>query len=116
MSESNDTVETAYGVLDRAALAEAQANYDTRVLLRMVDELDSLLAEVRAEDGLRDMLLRLHAMAHTVITGAGMAAPTDEESLPELAFDTVAELRRMIVALQAWVRRIEPLDQLAPRH
>lgn len=76
MSDSDDTVETAYGRLDRAALRQAQHTYDTTILLRMVDDLDAMLAEARAEDGLRDMLLRLHGMAHTVINGAGMTVAT----------------------------------------
>jgi hypothetical protein len=41
---------------------------------------------------MRDMLLRLHGMAHTVINGASMSVPPGEESLPELAFDVTAEL------------------------
>ncbi|MFJ4294222.1 Tn3 family transposase post-transcriptional regulator TnpC [Cupriavidus sp. NPDC089707] len=80
MNDSDETVETAYGRLDRAALRQAQDTYDTAILLRMVDELDALLADARAEDGLRDMLLRLHGMAHTVINGAGMTVATGEES------------------------------------
>lgn len=116
MSDSDDTVETAYGRLDRAALRQAQDTYDTTILLRMVDDLDAMLAEARAEDGLRDMLLRLHGMAHTVINGAGMTVATDEESLPELAFDTLAEVLRIVTMLQGWFRKIEPLEQLTPRN
>ncbi|WP_245176331.1 Tn3 family transposase post-transcriptional regulator TnpC [Cupriavidus sp. AcVe19-6a] len=100
MSDSDETVETAYGRLDRAALRQAQDTYDTTLLLRMVDELDAMLAEARAEDGLRDTLLRLHGMAHTVINGAGMTVATGEESLPELAFDTLAEVLRIVMMLQ----------------
>lgn len=116
MSEMNDTIETAYGRVDRTALREAQDTYDTAALLRMVDELDALLASARQEDGLRDMLLRLHGMAHTVINGAGMSVPTDEESLPELAFDISTEVLRMVTLLQEWRRRLEPLEQLTPRN
>lgn len=82
MSNSDDTVETAqtaYGRLDRAALLQAQHTYDTTSLLRMVDDLDAMLGEARGEDGLRDMLLRLHGMAHTVINGTGMTVATGEE-------------------------------------
>lgn len=116
MSDSDDTIETAYGRLDRATLREVQDTYDTTALLRMVDELDALLVGAREEDGLRDMLLRLHGMAHTVINGAGMSVPTDEESLPELAFDISAEVLRIVTLLQGWRRRLEPLEQLTPRN
>lgn len=116
MSDSDDTVETAYGRLDRTALRDAQDTYDTTALLHMVDELDAMLAGARVEDGLRDMLLRLHGMAHTVINGAGMSVSTGEESLPELAFDSMAEVLRIITMLQGWLRRIEPLERLTPRN
>ncbi|EKZ97702.1 hypothetical protein D769_19018 [Cupriavidus sp. HMR-1] len=116
MSDSEDTVETAYGRLDRAALQQAQDTYDTTLLLRMVDDLDAMLAEARAEDGLRDMVLRLHGMAHTVINRARMTVATGEESLPELAFDTQAEVLRIVTMLQDWLRQIEPLEQLTPRN
>ncbi|KWR75302.1 Tn3 family transposase post-transcriptional regulator TnpC [Cupriavidus sp. IDO] len=116
MSDSDDTVETAYGCLDRAALLQAQHTYDTTSLLRIVDDLDAMLGEARGEDGLRDMLLRLHGMAHTVINGAGMTVATGEESLPELAFDALSEVLRIVTMLQGWLRQIEPLEQLAPRN
>jgi len=116
MSDSDDTVESAYGRLDRAGLREAQDTYDTTALLRMVEELDELLTGVRAEDGLRDMLLRLHGMAHTVVNGAGMTVATEEESLPELAFDVTAEVLRTIMMLQGWVRQLEPLERLTARN
>lgn len=53
----------------------------------MVDELDAMVVAVRDRDGLRESLLRLHAMARTVINGAGMSVAANRESLPELAGD-----------------------------
>jgi hypothetical protein len=85
MRESKNTVATAYGPLDKAALLEAQNRYDTRGLLQAVDELDELVAAVTAEDGVRDMLLRLHGTAHTMIDGAELSVATNRETLPELA-------------------------------
>lgn len=115
MSETRNTVPTAYGRVDERALRGLQDTYDTSGLLRMVDELDTILAEAREEDGLRDMLLRLHGMAHTVINGAGISVPTGEDTLPELAFDTMAEVQRMAVVLRTWLQRLEPLERLTPR-
>jgi hypothetical protein len=62
------------------------------------------------------MLLYLHAMAHTLINGAGMTVPANDESLPELASDISAELLQIILLLQEWRRQLEPLEQLAPRN
>lgn len=115
MSDPEDTIVTAYGRLDRAALLEAQNTYDTRTLLQAVDELDQIVSATVGEDGLRDMLLRLHGMAHTVVNGAGLTVATDQESLPELAFDAIAEMREVVSTLQRWIKHIEPLERLQAR-
>ena len=88
MIDSGETVVTAYGRLDKTALLEPQNTYDTRVLLMVVEQLDKFIAAARGQDGLRDMLLRLHGMAHSVVNGAGLSVATGEETLPELAYDS----------------------------
>lgn len=108
-----DTVVTAYGRLDKAALEHAQNSFDTTTVLKMVDELDAMVEAVRDRDGLRERLLRLHAMAHTVINGAGMSVAANRESLPELAGDLVSEIQGMISRLQVCVSQLEPLEELA---
>lgn len=115
MSDSDDTIVTPYGRLDRAALLELENTYDTRVLLKAVEQLDQVLGAARAQDGLRDTLLRLHSMAHTVVNGAGMVANAKGDTLPELAFDTTSELRELVETLQRWIKQIEPLERLQPR-
>ena len=114
MSETEDSVETPYGRLDRAALTRARESYDTAGLLRTVGELDEWIAAVHGEDGFADLLLRLHSMAHTVINGAPMDVAGDE-TLPELAQDLIMDLEETIAKLQGWVKRIEPLEALATR-
>ena len=111
---SDLTTSTAYGTLDSAALQEAEQSFDTRSLLRMVDELDRFTIPARQEGGLRDQLLRLHAMAHTVINGARLSAPAGE-SLPELATDVLSEVQDAIDTLQRWVRPLEVLQNLMAR-
>jgi hypothetical protein len=70
MSKLDTVIETAYGLLNRGERwNSAQESYDTTALVRLVGELDRMLAEARDADGLRDMLLRLHGMAHTVREG-----------------------------------------------
>ncbi|MBT9511138.1 MAG: hypothetical protein IV104_02215 [Acidovorax sp.] len=112
MSDPEITVLTAYGRLDRAALTRLQSTYDTSKLLRAVEQLDSFVGNVRGQDGLRDVLLRLHGMAHAVVNGAGLSGSADEESLPELAFEATSEFRQTIATLQGWVKLIEPLETL----
>ncbi|MBF8179151.1 Tn3 family transposase post-transcriptional regulator TnpC [Herminiimonas contaminans] len=115
MNESRNTVMTAYGRLDETALLEVQNNYDTSVLLRIVEDLAELLSTDGDRDGLRHMLLRLHGMAHSVINGAGLTVSTEAETLPELAGEFIEEAEEMISRLQGWIKQIEPLEQLAVR-
>lgn len=44
-----------------------------------------------------------------------MTVATGEESLPELATDTMAEVLEIVSMLRGWLRRIEPLKRLMPR-
>lgn len=110
---NDQTVSTPYGLMDRAALQEVEQSFDTRTLLKMVEELDRFTIGARHQDGLRDQVLQLHAMANSVINGAGLSAPAGE-SLPEIAGDLVCELEEAIEMLQRWVRPLEILRDLAP--
>lgn len=112
MSKPMETIQTVHGRLDSVNLQKILDSYDTQGLLTAIDELDKLVNEVRGEGGLRDMLLRLHAMAHTVINGAPMAVSGDQESLPELATEVAMQLHEAVSLLQQWTRRIEPLESL----
>ena len=111
---SEQTTFTPYGILDTEALQEAEQSFDTRVLLRMVEELDRFTIPARQEDGLRDQLLCLHAMAHSVINGARMSAPASE-SLPELAGVVLDEVQESIAVLQRWLEPLQTLQALAAR-
>ncbi|MEF9947757.1 MAG: Tn3 family transposase post-transcriptional regulator TnpC [Comamonas sp.] len=112
MSDPETTVLTAYGRLDRVALTRLQSTYDTSKLLRAVEQLDRFVGNARGQDGLRDVLLRVHGMAHAVVNGAGLSGSADEESLPELAFEATSEIRQTIATLQGWLKLIEPLETL----
>lgn len=105
-------IETVHGPLDRRALEQVRESYDTTCLLRTVDELAELLRDVLGEESWRDRLLRLHAMAHTVVNDAGFTGAA-AETLPELATDIAGQMAEAIERLQVWIRRIEPLEGLA---
>jgi hypothetical protein len=112
---ASSTVRTAYGLLDEQGLLDLQNSYDTRQLLVMVEGLDRLVGDWRREDGLRDAVLRLHGMAHTVINGALLAPSANRETLPELAWDIASDLREAVDTLQQWIRLLDPLEELQPR-
>lgn len=115
MTDASSTTSTAYGLVDSAALGELQASFDTSMLLRMVDEIDVCASAARGENSLREMVLRLHAMTHTVINGAGMSVDTDAETLPELAEAIVEEMTETAERMRKWIAKIEPLTRLEPR-
>lgn len=110
--KAEGSVKTPYGALDRDVLSKLRDEYDTTALLKIIDELDDLTADARGEDGLRDLLLRLHSMAHTVINDADINVPANSESLPELAQEITLQLSSAITLMEKWVRRIAPLEKL----
>lgn len=114
MTKKQDgTIATAYGLVDRTALIELEDTYDTRSLLVAVDELGQLAIALTGPNSLRDTLLELHGMAHTVINGVGISVPTDNERLPEVAACAISDIDTMISTLRRIAKQIEPLANLA---
>jgi hypothetical protein len=109
---NDQTISTPYGLMDRVALHEAEQSFDTLVLLRMVEELDRFTVDARQQDGLRDQLMQLHAMAHSVINGARLSVPAGE-SLTEAAADVLNGIDELIESLQHWRKPLEVLRDLA---
>lgn len=107
---------TAYGEVDAAALEQLRESYDTTQLLRLVERLDACLAEMGGVVALRDELLRLHAMALTVVDGAAPAVPTENACIWAEAESVQLDLE----ALAAWARVAQefltPLVNLVPDH
>ena len=75
---------TPYGKVQTDALEQLQGSFNTQQLLSAVDQLDRL-RELVTTPAFRDDLLRLHGMAHTIINGAAMTAPSGGEAIWELA-------------------------------
>ncbi|HEP9160010.1 TPA: transposase [Pseudomonas aeruginosa] len=107
---------TPYGEVDAAALEQFRNTFDTSQLLRLVDGLDFCLAEMGGVIALRDELLRLHAMALTLVEGAAPAVPTEGACIWAEAESVQLDLE----ALAAWVRSTQfcltPLVDLVPDH
>ena len=81
----------------------------------MVEQLDAIRARLGGIDGARDDLLRLHAMAHTVINGARLVVPNDETSIWEAADELVSEFKDWAKAFECFARQLEPLVDLIPQ-
>ena len=116
MSRRKNTgvVDTSYGPVNSQILEGLQETFDTRVLLALVDQLDKLRARICDLDGLRADLLKLHAMAHTLINGAPLAAGSDDQSIWELAEDIESELGHIAESAGHASLAIRPLVELQP--
>ena len=110
---SESSVQTAHGMVDAAALEAAQGSFDTRLLLQSVDEIDEVVRQLSGEGGLRDQLLQLHAMACTILNGAGISSSTGT-SLPEAAADVIDDVREVVSVLRRTADRTAPLAALSP--
>ncbi|WP_279635311.1 Tn3 family transposase post-transcriptional regulator TnpC [Cupriavidus lacunae] len=83
----------AYGPVDTEVLRHLQDSFDTREILRIVDLVDTIRARLCEPEGIRDDLLQLHGMAHTVLNGASLVLGATNPTLVEQA-ETTALYRR----------------------
>ena len=104
------SIETVYGQVDGKTLEQLQEEFDTYKLLDLIDEIDALRDRICDPDGMRAELLRLHAMAHTVINDAPLTMGADDMTIWELADELATEFATF--ANQAR-RASSLLDQLA---
>jgi hypothetical protein len=107
-----DLIRTAYGEVRAEGLEELQSSFDTRGLLKAAEELDCFCAQWKRE--LRDSLLEVHGMAHTVINGAPLSRAPGKESLPEAAYSLGEELREWREPLDAAIALLDQIAGLAP--
>ncbi|GAB3265963.1 Tn3 family transposase post-transcriptional regulator TnpC [Chitinimonas naiadis] len=105
---------TPYGEVDTKRLAWLRETYDTATLLQFVDQLDALKPRLAANGGIRDDLLQLHRMAHTVINDANLAEPQNEMTLWEVANELADELYNISDVFSQAAQRLRPLVALRP--
>ncbi|PMV97113.1 MULTISPECIES: Tn3 family transposase post-transcriptional regulator TnpC [unclassified Pseudomonas] len=109
--------DTPYGEVDVAALDRLRTSFDTSQLLQLVDRLDACLAELGGVAAVRDELLKLHAMALTLLVeGAPLTVPNENACI----WSEAESLQQDLEVLAGWVRSaqagISPLINLAPDH
>ncbi len=85
------SIDTEVGRVDATALEELQENFYTYEIPDLVDALDEWRGRIGDPDGLRADLLRLHAMAHTLVNGAPLSVSAEDEAIWELADDLESE-------------------------
>jgi len=100
MNNSEDTIVTPYRRLDKSALLELENTYDTRMLLKAVEQLDKVLGAARAQDGLRDMLLSFKRRKRRLQVGVGVVKfgvtkqPRHPPDVVPSSTNLVAKIRR----------------------
>ncbi|MGH8787418.1 MAG: Tn3 family transposase post-transcriptional regulator TnpC [Cupriavidus necator] len=107
-------IDTPYGKVDVEALQALRETFDTNVILRVVDQLDAIRSRCCDPTGLRDDLLRLHCMAHTVINGAALSCSATGPTLVDLAEAVIEELEDWILLLKHAAQALRPLEPLRP--
>lgn len=105
---------TPYGPVDTEALRCLQDSFDTREILRIVDQIDAMRSRFCDPPGLRDDLLQLHGMAHTVVNGASLISGGTDLHLVEQVEAVTEELEDVILLLQRAVQALRPLELLRP--
>ena len=103
-----EVVQTPYGEVRARGLEELRSSFDTRRLLQTVEVIDRFCGQWKRE--LRDDLLAIHSMAHTVVNGAALSAAPGDGSLPGAAYSVGEEFREWRESLAAAVAL---LDQIA---
>jgi hypothetical protein len=91
MISMDELIQTLYGELSASGLEEIRKSFDTRQLLKTVDDLDRFCGLWKKE--MRADLLRLHGMAHTLINDAPLTSVQGEEDMCEAAFSIAEEFR-----------------------
>ena len=107
-----ELIQTPYGMVRLRALEALQSSFDTTALLKTIDVLDRFSMQWKQE--LRDDLLRLHAMAHTVINEAPLSCPPGDEPLEEMAASIAEELQDCGNSLRSVIAMLKQIASLAP--
>lgn len=105
---------TPYGDVDVDALERLRGSFNTGELLALVGRLDQLLPRLMPTGGIRNELLQLHRMAHTVANGAALTEPAGNLDLWEAAQALSEELGELADVLAQAAELLQPLIDLQP--
>jgi hypothetical protein len=114
MSARAAVTATPYGEVDTAALENLEASYDTTRILDAVSKLDQLRASLHDPECLRDDLLRLHGMAHTILNGASLTLTSQDMPFVDQVTDSIDQIDEYVAQLEAIREILQPLETLRP--
>jgi hypothetical protein len=105
---------TYFGNVDTAALKRLESSYDTTRVLTAVDIVDRVRTKLHDPEGLRDDLLEIHGMAHSVLNGAPSVPQRHEGTLPDRVLDALDQIDQFVAELTRVRTILEPLVALYP--
>lgn len=114
MSARAAVTATPYGEVDAAALEALGSSYDTTRMLAAVSSLDAVRISLYDPEGLRDGLLRLHSIAHTLINGANLSVTAQDEPFVDQVSDVIDQIDQYVADLLAIRDVLQPLETLRP--
>ena len=114
MSARAAVTATPYGEVDAAALEALQSGYDTTRMVDAVGRLDEVRASLYDPEGLREDLLRLHRIAHTLVNGAGLTLGTQDEFFVDQVTDVIDQIEQYVADLLGIRDVLQPLETLRP--
>ena len=112
MSARAAVTTTPYGEVDAAALEGLQSRYDTTRVLDAVDTLDELRTGLNDPEGLRDDLLRLHGIAHTLVNGAALTVGAQDEPFVDQVSHVIDQIDHYVAGLLSIRDVLRPLEAL----
>ncbi|ABO59033.1 Tn3 family transposase post-transcriptional regulator TnpC [Burkholderia vietnamiensis] len=105
---------TYFGNVDTAALERLKSSYDTTRLLAAVDSVDRLRAQLHDPEGLRDDLLEIHSMAHSILNGVPAVPSRGDDTFPEQVLNALDLIDEFVEELTRVRTILEPLEALYP--
>ena len=116
MSARAAVTATPYGEVDAAALEALESGYDTTRMLDAVGTLDEVRTSLYDPEGLRDDLLRLHSIAHTLVNGAALTVGAQDEQFVDQVSDVIDQINQYVAELLAIRDVLQPLETLRPEN
>ncbi|MFC0403000.1 Tn3 family transposase post-transcriptional regulator TnpC [Paraburkholderia rhizosphaerae] len=112
MSARAAVTATPYGDVDTAGLDALQSSYDTTRMLDAVGTLDEVRASLYDPEHLRNDLLHLHSMAHTIVNGASLMAMSDDTPFVDQLTDVLDRIDHYVAELISIREVLQPLEAL----
>lgn len=114
MTDSSKNYETVYETVSKKKLDELQQNFDTTQILAAINTIDEIRYRICEPEHMRDELLNLHSMAHTIINGDWTMNAPKGLNIWEIAQDLEMEIGEFATKLDEITNMLCQLGELVP--